>query len=194
MDKLIAELVNFQFTAAQIAAVKDAMTPTTVEANTLLVEPDTVCTQLYYILEGSFVCRKRHDRSGSMKTINFFLDNLHPFMLCVDSYFTEARTSCELRAVHKSQILHITKNQINQLITTDVKFLEFYNQLLVTALLETVEMKQKLISLKPVELYADMLDHFPQIIQRVPSYYIAEYIGVSPEWLSKIKKRNFDKV
>lgn len=194
MESLISALVNFSFTDEQIARVQNALKLEVVESNAVVAEPETIATSLHYILEGSFVCRKKHSRDGIFKTINFFLDNLHPFMLCVDSYFTETRTKCELRAVSKSKILTISKNHINELIATDTKFLEFYNHLLIKALLETVEMKQKLISFKPIERYVDILEHFPQIIERIPSYYIAEYIGVSPEWLSKLKNRHFGKI
>ncbi|HLN96810.1 MAG TPA: hypothetical protein VK183_14335 [Flavobacterium sp.] len=39
------------------------------------------------------------------------------------------------------------------------------------------------------EKYRDFLEHYPSIPQRVPQHYIASYLGISPEFLSKIRSR-----
>jgi len=48
-------------------------------------------------------------------------------------------------------------------------------------------------SLTPEQRYLSLLDKQPDIIQRVPQYHIASYIGVKPESLSRIRKRVFQK-
>ena len=110
-------------------------------------------------------------------------------MICVDSYFTGETTACELRCIKDSTIIEVPKSHIDALVANERRFLEFYNFLVTQAFIETVVMKQKLISMKPIELYSDIINHFPQIVHDVPSIYIAEFIGISPEWLSKVKKR-----
>ncbi|MGY4385938.1 CRP-like cAMP-binding protein [Pedobacter sp. UYP24] len=37
--------------------------------------------------------------------------------------------------------------------------------------------------------YLDFLDHYPTIPQRVAQHYIASYLGMTPEFLSKVRKR-----
>jgi CRP-like cAMP-binding protein len=39
------------------------------------------------------------------------------------------------------------------------------------------------------ERYADFLAHYPTIPQRVAQHYIASYLGISPEFLSKIRNK-----
>ncbi|MEO1450588.1 MAG: Crp/Fnr family transcriptional regulator, partial [Bacteroidota bacterium] len=41
----------------------------------------------------------------------------------------------------------------------------------------------------PEQKYQQLLDERPKVIQRIPQYMIAAYIGVTPEGLSRIKKR-----
>ncbi|MBK7174999.1 MAG: hypothetical protein IPH84_17640 [Bacteroidales bacterium] len=41
----------------------------------------------------------------------------------------------------------------------------------------------------PEQRYLSLVDKYPGILQRVPQYHIASYIGVKPESLSRIRKR-----
>jgi uncharacterized spore protein YtfJ len=46
-----------------------------------------------------------------------------------------------------------------------------------------------LLTLTPEERYRKLLDTQPYIIQRVPQYMIASYIGITPEHLSRLRKK-----
>jgi CRP-like cAMP-binding protein len=46
-----------------------------------------------------------------------------------------------------------------------------------------------MISLSPEERYLYFMDLYPDIAQRVPQHMIASYLGLSPETLSRIRKR-----
>lgn len=39
------------------------------------------------------------------------------------------------------------------------------------------------------ERYLEFLEMYPQIVQRVPQYMLASYLGTTPEFLSKIRKK-----
>lgn len=51
-----------------------------------------------------------------------------------------------------------------------------------------------LVTLTPEERYSQLLDEYPQLIHRIPQYYLASYLGITPESLSRIRKRLKDKV
>ena len=44
------------------------------------------------------------------------------------------------------------------------------------------------------ERYLHFLKTFPDLAQRIPQYYIASYVGVKPESLSRIRKRLTDQI
>lgn len=46
----------------------------------------------------------------------------------------------------------------------------------------------------PEERYLQFLKSFPDLVQRIPQYYIASYVGVKPESLSRIRKRLTDQI
>jgi hypothetical protein len=49
-------------------------------------------------------------------------------------------------------------------------------------------LKNKVISESSENLYKYLIASCPQVIKVVSSKYIAEFMGITPEWLSKLKK------
>ncbi|MVM36975.1 hypothetical protein GO730_03685 [Spirosoma sp. HMF3257] len=160
-----------------------------VKSQTLLVRPGDVCANVFLVLSGGFVCRYVDDVLDIEKTINFYMPDLHPFMSCVDSFFSGLPTRCELRAISNATLLTISKKDLEALVATDIHFFRFYHSLVTTALQEENDFKLKIISYTSEQLYQYLISTFPGIIQRVPSRFIAEFMGISPEWLSKLKHK-----
>jgi hypothetical protein len=61
--------------------------------------------------------------------------------------------------------------------------------LITQALQEENDFKLKIISYSSERLYSYLITHCPKVIQQVPSKFIAEFMGISSEWLSKLKHR-----
>ncbi len=161
-----------------------------VKGNAVLVRPGKVCDRAFLVLQGGFVCRYIQPEQDVAKTINFYLEDLHPFMACVDSYFTQTPTECELRAIAPSIVLAMRKKDIDALLDKDAGLQRFYQELVITALTEENDLKLKIIAYRSEELYRYIVRQFPAVIRRVPSKYIAELMGISAEWLSKLKKQS----
>ncbi|MFM9950344.1 MAG: Crp/Fnr family transcriptional regulator [Saprospiraceae bacterium] len=160
-----------------------------VKSNSILLMPGNTCTHLYFVVSGGFVCRYFNENLEIPKTINFYLDDLHPFMACVDSYFSQQPSACELRAVRDSVVLSMSKKNLDAMMQSNPVLQGFYDTLVIQALVEENELKLKIISHNAEQLYQYLLDELPAVIQKVPSKYIAEFMGISAEWLSKVKRR-----
>lgn len=160
-----------------------------VKSNAILLMPGNTCTHVYFVVSGGFVCRYFNENLEIPKTINFYLDDLHPFMACVDSYFSQQPTACELRAVRDSVVLSMSKRNLDAMMQSNPVLQGFYDSLVIQALVEENELKLKIISHNAEQLYQYLLDELPAVIQKVPSKYIAEFMGISAEWLSKVKRR-----
>lgn len=160
-----------------------------VKSNSVLLAPGKICTHLYLVVSGGFVCRYFNDNLEVPKTINFYLEDLHPFMACVDSYFTQQPGDCELRAVRNSVVLTMSKRNLDALLQMHPVLQNFYNSLVIQALVEENELKLKIISHSAEQLYQYLMNQLPAVIQKVPSKYIAEFMGISAEWLSKVKRK-----
>jgi len=160
-----------------------------VKSQSLLVKPGTICNKVYFVLKGGFVVRFIDKELEIEKTINFYLEDFHPFMSCVDSYFSETKTQCELRAIANSEVLEFNKADIDAIMLEDIEFFKFYHLMVTQALQEENDFKLKIISYSSEMLYSFLIKCCPEVIQKVPSKFIAEFMGISAEWLSKLKKR-----
>lgn len=187
--RFIETLIEAQIPPDAIARIMSKAEVLTVKNHTKLIEPHEVCDTAYFILKGGFVCRYIDEDLDIERTINFYLEDLHPFMACIDSFFSGTKTKCELRAILPSEVLVLPKADIEAEIKHDFQLFQFYHVLVTTALQEENEFKLKIISYTSEQLYQYLIETYPMIIQRIPSRYIAEFMGISQEWLSKLKHR-----
>ncbi len=51
------------------------------------------------------------------------------------------------------------------------------------------ERELMLLTMNPEELYLDLISHYPVYVNRIPQKYLASYLHVKPESLSRIKRR-----
>lgn len=189
LEPLFAILQHLQIETETRQHIANQLEVLQLKSNSVLLMPGKTCTHIYFVVSGGFVCRYFNENLEIPKTINFYLDDLHPFMASVDSYFTQQPSNCELRAVRDSVVLSISKKNLDSLLQSNPVLQGFYNSLVIQALVEENELKLKIISHSAEQLYQYLLDELPNVIQKVPSKYIAEFMGISAEWLSKLKRR-----
>jgi CRP-like cAMP-binding protein len=186
---LLQELLKANVSSDSVRKLLEIIKFQEVKNQQLLVIPGEICDKIFFVLEGGFVCRYVDEANEVEKTINFYLDNLHPFMSCVDSFFSELPTRCELRAISGAKVLVLSKKDLQLLMSEDMALFRFYHSMVTKALQEENDLKLKLIAYTSEQLYQYLIGQLPVVIQRVPSRFIAEFMGISPEWLSKLKHR-----
>jgi hypothetical protein len=189
MNKLLEQLQNSNISPGKIENFMGKGKLLQVKSQGILVKNNTVCDKAYFVLKGGFVCRYIDKELEIEKTINFYLEDFHPFMSCVDSYFSETKTHCELRAIAHSEVLEFNKKDVDAITREDINFFQYYHSVITQALQEENDFKLKIISYSSERLYSYLIEHCPEVIQQVPSKFIAEFMGISSEWLSKIKHR-----
>ncbi len=185
----ISELMDAGLPGHLIDAVINMGQFKSIKSQTKLIDTGKECRMIYFILKGAFVCRHLNEETGDKRTIGFHMDDFQPFMTCVDSYFTNTRTACDLLAIGDGEVLEFRKNDLEELAGTHQVLSAFYYARIINALVSEHDFKTKLIQYSSDSLYRYMICHHPQIIQKIPSKYIAEFMGISPEWLSKLKHK-----
>lgn len=189
MNKFLQSLQASNISPDKIESIISKAKLLNVKSQSLLIKSNTNCDKAYFVLKGGFVCRYIDEELEIEKTINFYLEDFHPFMSCVDSYFLETKTQCELRAIAHSEVIEFNKKDIDTIISQDIDLFKFYHSLVTQALQEENDFKLKIISYSSERLYSYLITHCPKVIQQVPSKFIAEFMGISSEWLSKLKHR-----
>ncbi|PJE45687.1 MAG: Crp/Fnr family transcriptional regulator [Sediminibacterium sp.] len=155
----------------------------TIDRNEFLKVKGSIDTNIYYVVSGSLRIFVFDDYEE--QTIRFgYKENI---IVSLDSFLTGKPSDFFIQAIKKTVIKVITKQQFD-------KFLEIEsNQNLWTKILENLVLQQMerevdILTNSPKERYERVLRRSPQLFQEIPNRYIANYLRMSAETLSRLKK------
>jgi hypothetical protein len=187
--KISKLLLGYRLSPNSIKKLLEIAKVVFVKNKTNLVHIGDINQNVYFIVEGGFVARSFYFDSQSLAATNFFLSDYFPFMGSLDSYFTGAQTKTELIAVKNSLVLAFHKPEFEKLMVENKDILLLYLQMLSEFLKNESELKTVLIGSSKKDIYGYLIEKCNPVIKNVPGKYIAEFIGITPEWYSKMKKK-----
>ena len=160
-----------------------------VKNKTKLVTIGDINQNCYFIIEGGFVARSFYFDSQKIAASNFFISDYFPFMACVDSFFNGAKTKTELIAIKNSLVLAFHKSEIEKIMAENQDILLLYLHMMSEIVRNESELKTVLIGSSKKDIYGNLIEKCNPVIKSVPGKYIAEFMGITPEWYSKMKRR-----
>ncbi|MEO0554926.1 MAG: Crp/Fnr family transcriptional regulator [Bacteroidota bacterium] len=157
-----------------------------VKRRQFIVQPRFVCKDQTYIVKGAVRSYFVTDR-GVDHTIQFAIEDW--FISDFNSYISQTPASLYVEALEDSLIQQITYDDVEKLCLSNSKFERYFR--LVSQKAFAFSQKRILSNLNKTaeERYGEFQKNYPSIVQRVPQYALASYLGMSPEFLSKIRKR-----
>lgn len=189
-QRLIELLLSCNTNPASINRLMEVGKILMVKKRTTIIEVGQVCDKGFFVLEGGFISRVYNKNTKKSRTQNFFLEDFNPFMSCEDSYFTGEKTNTDLLAIKDSMVIQFTKADLEKLTATYLDLGNFFNNhIIVNALKQESNLRKMINAYSNEEIYNYLIDECNSVIKNVPSKYIAEFIGISAEWLSKTKKK-----
>lgn len=111
---------------------------------------------------------------------NFVSDQQKFEMQMVASEYIQAITDC--------QLLVFSKKNWDEIGNTIVGWKEIEHLIVKNCLLKAIERRSPLVSEDATTRYLSFLDHFPGLVNRVPLSYVASYLGITQQSLSRIRK------
>jgi CRP-like cAMP-binding protein len=186
--KISTLLLGYRLTPNSINKLLEIAKVVFVKNKTNLVHIGDINQNVYFIVEGGFVARSSYFDSQKIAASNFFLSDYFPFMGCLDSFFTGVKTKTELMAIKNSLVLAFYKPAFEKLMVENKDILLLYVQMLSEVLRNETELKTVLIGSSKKEIYGYLIEKCNPVIKNVPGKYIAEFMGITAEWYSKLKK------
>lgn len=125
------------------------------------------------------------DNDGNEITTHFYQDGdmvVGSFIPNINLSMTiEALDDCELSVADYAEVMsHVNKSQeITDVITREFEKL---NKQLQSRLVS-------LLNLSALDKYQMFLKDYPGLLNRIPHYYIAQYLGITPTQLSRVRKQ-----
>ncbi len=106
----------------------------------------------------------------------------------IDSFFGHQANQYIYQAIRKTEIQIIPKSDFDYFISQDQDHLVLWNKVLQLLILSMVERENDLLHSNPKDRLDRVLRRSPQLFQYVPHKYIASYLRMSPETLSRLQK------
>ena len=132
--------------------------------------------------------RQYYTRNGEEFTEMFFSEN--EFFGNFISYLKNEPSNSIIQALEPCEIVMITFDNL-QMLYKEIPAAERFGRLIAEQKLIQMHDKTSAFLMEtPEERYVKLLKMKPDIVQRVKQYYIAQYLGIRPESLSRIRKRN----
>ena len=158
----------------------------TVEKNRIILNEGEICEFESYVLEG---CFKVFYQDENLKEHILYFAIEDWWVLDIGSFVSGKVSKLNIQALEDSVILSIDRAAKEQLyidIPKVEKLFRIMNQKSLSSMhLRMISMLHKTAERR----YLDFMERYPTLNQRIAQHQIAAYLGISHEFLSKVKKR-----
>jgi len=165
-----------------------AGTEISIKKNQYLLKQGEVCQHGYFLNKGSLIQLFQHE-NGKEIVLGFYIDHVYSFLSSPRSYFTGTGSTFEIKALEDCDLIAFHKDDLENMARDFHEFSIFYHQITATALHNMDLFSAMRLSLSAEDFFIYLMKNHPAYLQRIPDKYIARFIGVSDEWLCKVKKK-----
>lgn len=169
-----------------VEALHDVVEYKTLGKGETLLAIDDVCDYVGRVEEG--VMRMFYlDATGRDISFSFFLEQ--DIFTNYEGLLTGQASKMEIQALTEVQLILIRKKALFALYESSFYWQKIGRLMSDAIFLHAKERIDFLLFLTPEQRYLHMMQQQPQLAQLVPQKYIASYLGIQPQSLSRIKKR-----
>lgn len=144
-----------------------------------------VCDQLGFVCKGIF--RYYIEDDGDEQTYNFAMEG--DFICNYESMIRCSPSSKHIQAIETSEVLIISRQHLEKFYL-EIREGNLFGRIhMENVYADTIRQLVSHYTETPEMRYLKFLKKYPELNQRIPQYYIASYVGVKPQSLSRIRKR-----
>ena len=155
-----------------------------------IVQPNFIAKHRQYVLKGAFRAYVVADE-GQEHTITFAIDDW--WITDYNSYIFQQPATMFVVALEDSIILQLDYEKEQELKLQNHKFETFFRIVAERGLASQQRRIISILTQTAEERYENFLNKYPQIVQRVPQYALASYLGMTTEFLSRIRNKRASK-
>ena len=165
--------------------ISDYFTITELKKKEILLFAGEQSSHMRFISEG---CLRSYYMDGEAKEhiIQFGIEDW--WINDLYSYLTNTPSKQFIQAIDNSVVLQIHKDKLNELYDNIPAIERFFRFKFENAYVSLQERMITTMSRTAEERYIDFRSKYRAIEQRVPQYMVASYLGITPEFLSKLRK------
>lgn len=149
----------------------------------MILKEGEICRQFLYIDKG--LVRQFYFKHG--KEVTEHLGQEHSIVMCIESLFKEEPTRLQVEALEATTVYALPKADLERVAMHNVNIQILYRKILEESLI-TSQIHADLVRFETAQdRYKKMCKLCPQVVLRAPLVYIASYLQMTPETLSRVR-------
>lgn len=151
-----------------------------------VVQNGEVCKYENFVLSG---CLRSFyiDNEGQEHIVMFAVENW--WTADLGSFITQKPADLNVQCLENSELIQIHYNDLQKLFLKIPKLERFFRIIIQKAFVAAQKRIVNNFSMEAADRYIQFREQYPGIEQRVPQYMIASYLGITKEFLSKIRNK-----
>lgn len=142
----------------------------------------------YFLING-IIEYSIQSNDGDERIIDFiFPGNL---FAAYDSFISDSPSDIQTSTLTACDVLYFFKNDVKKHYDNSIVINKLGRYIKEKILLQRLKREKLLLTNTPEENYIELIENRPEIIENIPVYKIAKYLGIHPESLSRIRARLF---
>ena len=148
-----------------------------------ILQEGEVCRNISYIEKG--LVRQFYFKNGKVVTEHLGVD--HSIFMCIESLFKEEPSRLQVEALEPTLVYALPKAKLEAAAMRNVNIQMLYRKILEESLIQS-QIHADLVRFESApNRYKRLCDLSPQVVLRAPLTYIANYLQMTPETLSRIR-------
>ena len=182
---LIAYFQNMlPLTEEEVELVSSKFQPRLYRKRQFILQEGDVCNVFNFVVSGCLRMYKI-DESGSTHIIQFAIENW--WISDMGSFYSMKPSEMCIEAVEDTTVLQIKHNDLLELYKKTTKLDRLFRILVEKSLIGIQQRLLQNLSSDARVRYETFLKQYSTLANRIPNTYIASYLGITPEFLSKIR-------
>lgn len=187
MDPLLHHMNQYvTIDEAGFADIRDSFSLLHFDKKDHILRAGDVCPRYFFVLSG---CLHMYfiDEHGVSKTVQFALENW--WITDLQAFRKNAESTFFIQAVEASDVMYINAGRYAELCQTNLAFANYMREISEIGYGAALKRIRLMFDDSKEEIYTRFKDSFPQFTQRVPQYLLASFLGLTPEYLSKLRAK-----
>lgn len=157
----------------------------TIKRRQMILQEGFVCNHYTFVIEGCFKMYGVDDK-GTEHNIQFAAES--DWIADIGSFHSGKPGKLFIEAIEPSKVLQLEKPDLYFLYESIPKLDRIFKVIIENKYVELQNHVLQNISSTAQQRYLAFLEQYPKLAQRLPNTQIASYLGITPEFLSKIRK------
>lgn len=167
----------------ELDILESVLVPMKFAKGEIILKEGDVCEHVYYVERG--LTRQFYFKNGKELTEHIGVE--HSIVMCIESLFMEKPTHLQLEALEPTLIYAMPKRKLEEVALHNVNIQILFRKILEESLIISQVHADMLRFEMAQDRYLKLCKLSPQVVLRAPLVYVASYLQMTPETLSRVR-------